>query len=86
MPPKKKAGDPVKGEKIFKAQCAVCHSMNNNGTGPKLGGVFGREPGQAEGFKYSGALTGKGEWNDKSLDKYLKSPADYAPGKLDGIN
>ena len=31
----------------------------------------------------SGALAGKGgKWNDKTLDKWLKSPADYAPGKL----
>ena len=29
---------------------------------------------------YSGALKGKGAWNEKTLDKYLKSPADYAPG------
>ena len=29
----------------------------------------------------SGALSGKGKWTDKTLDKYLKSPADYAPGK-----
>ena len=32
---------------------------------------------------YSGALSGKGgKWTEKTLDKYLKSPADYAPGKL----
>ena len=29
---------------------------------------------------YSGTLAGKGKWGDKTLDKYLKSPADYAPG------
>ena len=30
----------------------------------------------------SGALSGKGgKWTEKNLDKYLKSPADYAPGK-----
>ena len=29
----------------------------------------------------SGALTGKAKWTDKTLDKYIKSPADYAPGK-----
>ena len=28
-----------------------------------------------------GALKDKGgKWNDKTLDKWLKSPADYAPG------
>ena len=29
---------------------------------------------------FRGALAGKGKWTDKNLDKYLKSPADYAPG------
>ena len=33
-------------------------------------------------FLTSGALSGKGgKWTEKTLDKYLKSPADYAPGK-----
>lgn len=36
--------------------------------------------------KYRGALSGKGgKWTTKTLDKYLKSPADYAPGKLKRI-
>tara|TARA_B110000285_G_scaffold159231_1_gene177666 strand:+ start:130 stop:300 length:171 start_codon:yes stop_codon:yes gene_type:complete len=31
---------------------------------------------------YSAAIKAKGgKWNDKTLDKWLKSPADYAPGK-----
>ena len=33
--------------------------------------------------KYRSALSSKGgKWTEKTLDKYLKSPADYAPGKL----
>jgi len=36
----------------------------------------------AEGFSYSGAMKDKGgKWTEKNVDKYLKSPADYAPGK-----
>ena len=43
MPAKKKAaGDPAKGEKVFKAQCSVCHSFAAHGTGPNLKGVVGR--------------------------------------------
>jgi cytochrome c2 len=54
MAPKKKvAGDASKGEKVFKSQCAVCHALGAHGTGPKLGGVFGREPGTSDGFGYS---------------------------------
>ena len=42
MPPKKKvAGDPGKGEKIFKNLCAVCHSFAAHGTGPNLQGTVG---------------------------------------------
>ena len=54
MGPKKKAGgDAAKGEKIFKAQCAVCHSFAAHGTGPMLKGVFGSMPGSKDGFGYS---------------------------------
>ena len=80
MGKKKAAGDPAKGEKNFKNLCAVCHSMTAHGTGPQLKGVHGREPSTQEGFGYSGALAGKGKWSDKTIDKYIKSPADYAPG------
>lgn len=42
---------------------------------------------QTNCFLLSGALAGKGgKWNDKTLDKWLKSPADYAPGKLSFSN
>ena len=53
MGPKKAAGDPAKGEKVFKAQCAVCHSFTAHGTGPNLKGVSGRQTAQMEGFGYS---------------------------------
>ena len=79
---KKAEGDAGKGEKIFKNLCAVCHALNAHGTGPMLKGVHGSLPAQKEGFSYSGALKGLGDkkWTDGNLDKYLKSPADYAPG------
>ena len=58
------------------------HGLPRHGTGPNLKGVYGRDPASAEGWAYSGALQGlKGKtWKDGTLDKYLKSPADYAPG------
>ena len=79
---KKKAGDAGKGEKVFKTLCAVCHSMSAHGTGPNLKGAFGSEPASKDGFTYSSSLQDlKGKkWNEGMLDKYLKSPADYAPG------
>merc|ERR1712100_271166 len=82
MAPKKKVeGDAGKGEKLFKSLCAVCHSMTAHGTGPNLKGAHGSQPGTKEGFAYSSALQGVSKkWSDATLDKYLKSPADYAPG------
>ena len=79
---KKKAGDATKGEKIFKNLCTVCHSMAAHGTGPNLKGAFGSNPASKEGFTYSGAMQAMKDkpWNAGNLDKYLKSPADYAPG------
>ena len=53
---KKKAGDPQKGEKIFKNLCSVCHNFAAHGTGPNLKGAYGREPASAEGFTYSSSL------------------------------
>ena len=81
-PKKKKAGDAGKGEKIFKNLCAVCHNFNSHHTGPNLKGVVGSDPAAKDGFAYSSALKGVAgkKWADGTLDKYLKSPADYAPG------
>lgn len=53
MPPKKAAGNKEKGEKLFKSLCAICHALNSHGTGPKLGGVVGRQTATADGFAYS---------------------------------
>ena len=79
---KKKAGDAGKGEKIFKNLCAVCHNFKSNHTGPNLTGVVGRNPASADGFAYSGAMQDMKDkkWTEGNIDKYLKSPADYAPG------
>ena len=84
---KKKQGDAAKGEKIFKNLCAVCHGFKAHATGPNLKGVYGSEPASKDGFCYSGALQslqGK-KWVDGTLDKYLKSPVDYAPGNAMGF-
>lgn len=83
MPPKKKAaGDPAKGEKIFKNLCSACHSLSAHSTGPALGGIGGVNIAAGEGYNYSSALSAKAtlKWTDGNLDKWLKSPADFAPG------
>ena len=86
MPPKKKAaGDAAKGEKIFKNLCLQCHEFGKNGSqGPDLKGVIGRFPGTLPGFAYSQPMKDMSgtKWTEKTIDKYIKSPADYVPGKL----
>lgn len=65
-------------------QCAVCHSTDgSNGTGPTLKGVFGRRSGTVAGFRYSRAMRAAAvQWDESSLDQYLKSPQEFVPGNL----
>jgi cytochrome c len=76
--------DVAKGEAVFK-KCTACHTIAKggpNGTGPNLWGVMGAGIGKhAPGFAYSAALSGKGgNWDWESLNQWLKSPRDFAPG------
>jgi cytochrome c len=84
MPPKKKkaSGDASKGEKVFKNLCAVCHSLSAHSVGPALGAAAGNNIASGDGFAYSGALSAKAtlKWSDVNLDKWLASPASFAPG------
>jgi hypothetical protein len=36
--------DPLPGEQLFIKNCASCHSLENDGIGPRLGGVTGTRP------------------------------------------
>ena len=75
--------DVAAGEKVF-AKCAACHTANSggaNGIGPNLFGVVGKAHGHLAGFAYSEALKSvPGNWTFEALDKWLKSPREYAPG------
>jgi cytochrome c len=70
------------GQAIFKAQCAICHSVQPGETivGPSLAGVVGRGAGQMEGFEYSQATKESGlTWDRETLERYLASPREVVP-------
>ena len=74
------AGDPAHGEQVYKT-CAICHSLDKNGAGPKHAGVFGRTAGTVPDYRYSPALQKSGiVWTDETLDKWLADPQALVPG------
>jgi cytochrome c len=71
-----------KGAKVFK-KCSACHKVveGENGTGPYLYGVVGRDIGSVTDYAYSGALTSaEGDWTPDQLAAFLTNPSGYAPG------
>jgi len=75
------AGDAAKGEKVYK-KCKACHSLEagKKKVGPSLAGMFGREAGKVEGFKYSKAMMESGiVWDEATVDGYLANPKKYIP-------
>ena len=78
------SADVAKGEKVF-AKCAACHTINQggaNGVGPNLYATMGEEIGHGKaGFAFSDALKKVGgTWTFDAMEKWLKSPRDFAPG------
>ena len=77
-----RAQDVEAGKQAF-AACAPCHAPDQNGVGPKIGGVLNRPAGSVEGFRYSRAMkNSKIVWDEKSLDAYLTEPQKLVPGNL----
>ncbi|KAF3999992.1 c-type cytochrome [Glaciimonas immobilis] len=82
------AAEPLSGEKLFKSQCAACHSAaegSANRQGPNLWGVFGRGAGLVPGMAYSAAfrkqLDGK-VWTEAMLNSWLEDPQNVVPDTL----
>jgi len=78
------SADVAQGEKVF-AKCAACHTINAggaNGIGPNLHGVLGEAVATGHaGFAFSDALKSKGgKWDFATMDAWLKSPREFAPG------
>ncbi|WP_298920318.1 cytochrome c family protein [uncultured Roseobacter sp.] len=76
------SADIEKGAKVFK-KCSACHKIveGENGTGPYLYGVVGRDKGAVSGFNYSDALASmEGDWTPENLSGFLEKPSSYAAG------
>ncbi|MEW9918327.1 cytochrome c family protein [Marimonas sp. MJW-29] len=80
------AGDPGKGEGVFR-KCSACHKVDGtDGVGPHLNGVVGRQIASVGGFGYSGALSGiEGDWTPENLWGFLNNPKGWAPGTSMGF-
>lgn len=84
------AGDATKGEAVFK-QCQTCHTVADAegnklaGKGAKIGpnlyGLFGRQAGSLEGFKYGKDLVATGVaglvWDQVQFVDYVQNPAAF---------
>lgn len=77
------------GEKVFN-KCKACHQIGEgakNRSGPILTGVFGREAGTVDGFKYSKSLIAAAEaglvWDAENLSAWLTDPSKFLKAFLD---
>jgi cytochrome c2 len=74
-------GDPEEGEQVYR-QCQACHVINSeqNRVGPHLVGLFGREAGAVDGFRYSEVMEESDVvWDEDTLDEFLADPAGFMP-------
>ena len=92
------AGDIEAGETAFQQQCANCHNVvADDGevfagrpqvrTGPGLYGVFGRQAGTVDGFRYGPSLVQAGDdglvWDTENMVPYLLDPVSFLREELD---
>jgi cytochrome c len=78
------AQDAAEGEKVFRRQCFICHTVDQGGPnkqGPNLFGIVGRKTGSVEGFRYTSANKNADiVWSPETLDPYLANPRKVIPG------
>jgi cytochrome c2 len=75
-------GDAEAGERVFN-RCRACHvpDQEQNRVGPHLVGIFGREAGAVEDYRYSPALADSGiVWDDETIAAYVADPRGFIPG------
>ncbi len=77
------AQDAEAGKSVFN-QCRACHQVGEtarNGVGPNLNGLFGREAGSVEGYRYSNAFQELDKvWDEENFAVYIQNPREVTPG------
>ncbi|MDM7459674.1 MAG: cytochrome c family protein [Paracoccus sp. (in: a-proteobacteria)] len=75
------SADLAQGEREW-AKCRACHQLNgNDGVGPHLNGVVGRDKASIAGFNYSAAAVAMpGVWTPENLFDFIENPRGYRPG------
>ncbi len=80
------AAAPPSGEKLFRNQCATCHTLNAAlppRQGPTLAGVIGRHAGSVPGFHYSaGFAHADWTWDAPHIDRWITNPQAMIPGAV----
>lgn len=83
LPEPYNTADYSNGRRQFRL-CASCHAISPDMTalvGPNLYGLFGRQVGTAQGFRFSSALTEADfEWTPEKLEEWLANPRTFLPG------
>ena len=89
LPEPYRSANYARGRRTFKL-CASCHTLTEDGpnlVGPNLHGLFGREAGSVEGFRYSDAIQESGiVWSPEDLEQWLVSPRGFLPGNNMNFN
>ncbi len=73
------------GERQFMRKCSICHALEDGPSrkaGPTLYGVFGRQAGTLESYRYSKTLDRSTIiWSDETIDAlFNEGPDHYIPG------
>jgi cytochrome c len=71
-----------RGQLVYAARCAACHSLDENRTGPRHRGVLNRPVGSVPDFDYSPALRNSQLlWTRANLRAWLTDPEALIPGQ-----
>jgi cytochrome c len=80
-------GDAKRGEALYQQKCKACHTVEENSTGPRHKGVFGRRAGTVSDYRYSLALDDQDfTWDEAKLDAWLADPSAVVAGNLMGMS